>query len=165
MGAGYIYNCSSCGKHFAVHTGVGYLFPKVYADIIADVQDGGYGENWKNAFTRAPYMAIDASSAVYICGSCGYWEEAPVLALYSPKDPEQLKSLEYHGKTVEEWGFVPYVLPADLKDKYRFVKNYRHVCPGCNKQMRKAKDEELQQLSCPGCDHAADRDEYTMSWD
>ena len=67
------------------------------------------------------------------------------------KNAEAIRTKQYGIKTVEEWGYVPYVMGYDLKAEYSLVEVFVHKCKKCRKRMHKATDEELQTLPCPKC--------------
>lgn len=62
-----------------------------------------------------------------------------------------LLSKQYGIKTVEEWGYVPYVMGYNLKAEYSLIKVYVHKSKKYGKRMHKAKEEEIQNLPCTKC--------------
>lgn len=151
MGSGYSFKCIKCGYKYSVMPGIGKMYPSVYRDTLAEVAAGTYGDEWKKIMESIPYAAVDASRKVYICSSCGNWEEAKDITLYAPNDPKTISKKQYGEKTVEEIGYVPYVVRADLKKDYHVIKRYYCKCKNCGKRMRKASLQEEQTLPCPKC--------------
>ena len=71
--------------------------------------------------------------------------------MYRPKDEDAIRTKQFGIKTVEEWGYVPYVFGQDFQAEYDLIKVYAHKCDHCGKRMHKANEEELSKLSCPYC--------------
>ena len=151
MGQGYMFTCSCCGHEYEVSPGTGMMYPETYRTLIRHIRSGRYGEERRQLFEKTPYAAVNAEEFVYICGSCGWWEEAYDAAIYAPNDPDSLRKTKIGEKTVEEWGMVPYATEGDLRESYHAVKRHYHTCPGCGRRMYKASDKEMRSLSCPRC--------------
>ncbi len=165
MGKGYSYVCSKCGKNFDVFLGIGMMFPVIYRRTIEEIKSGKYGEEWKKIFNSQPYTATNAHKYLYKCKNCGYWEESKELSLYVPNDLESFPKTQFGIKTVEEWGYVPYVTEIELKYDYHLIKRYIHKCPKCGKTMNQATEKnEFLTLSCPDCGALAKR-EGELMWD
>ena len=124
MGSGYDFKCKKCKTKYSAMPGIGMMYPKVYQEVVEDIKNGKYGPE------------------------C---QEIMNLALYRPKNAEAIRTKQYGIKTVEEWGYVPYVMGYDLKAEYSLVEVFVHKCKKCRKRMHKATDEELQTLPCPKC--------------
>jgi len=151
MGRGEIYKCSKCGNEYSVYFGTGFSFDSVYGETMEDVASGKYGEERKELLEKVKYIAVDSESDVYICGNCGFWKQEQGLGLYKPKNPEKIAKEKFGDKTVEELGYVPYVMRYKLLEDYRLVKTYVHRCDKCGRRMRRATEEDLGRLPCPVC--------------
>ena len=101
---------------------------------------------------------------VYICDGCGTWEHGTDVSLYAPNDPDSIPQKQFGIKTVEEWGYVPYVMCWDLEKEYHLVKRQYHCCNKCGKRMHKASSAELKTLSCPKCG-SDNQAEGALKWD
>lgn len=131
--------------------GIGMMYPKVYQEAVEDIKNGKYGPEWQEIMNSEEFIAVNAEREIYICSECKRWETDLNLALYRPKDAEAIRTKQYGIKTVEEWGYVPYVMGYHLKTEYSLVKVYVHKCKKCGKRMHKATNEELKNLPCPKC--------------
>lgn len=163
MGTGFSYCCEKCGEEFSVHLGAGMRFPTVYQDTMRDIIAGKYGPERRTILYNEPYAAVDIEQYVYKC-SCGYWKVDKELSLYAPNNPEAIPKKQYGIKTVEEWGYVPYVTRFQLKEDYHLIKRYIHICSKCGKRMRKAQKRELEEIRCPKCDSLCRQRDY-LFWD
>ncbi|MDO5138764.1 MAG: hypothetical protein Q4D71_09960 [Oscillospiraceae bacterium] len=151
MGTGYSYNCIKCGHKYSVYPGIGAIYPHVYRKKLAEIAEGACGAEWKDLLEKTPYAAIDAETVIYICSSCNRWETGTDITLYAPDDPESISKKQYGIKTVEEWGYVPYVTDWHLEKDYHVLKRYYHKCEKCGRRMHKASEAEMQNLPCPEC--------------
>ncbi len=151
MGQGYIFKCRKCHHEYGVNLGFGFGYPNVYTEKLEAIASGEYGDELKDLFEKTLYAAIDAEEVLYVCNGCGSWKVGTDLTLYAPDDPEALAKKEYGEQTVEEWGYVPYVTKADLREDYHAVKRRYHTCGNCGKRMHKADEKEQQSLRCPKC--------------
>lgn len=84
--------------------------------------------------------------------------------MYRPKDEDAIRTKQFGIKTVEEWGYVPYVFGQDFQAEYDLIKVYAHKCDHCGKRMHKANEEELSKLSCPYCG-TENTSEGLLMWD
>lgn len=148
MGSGVGFKCSKCGKRYHANTGIGFMFPTVYKEKLAEVKAGKYGQEWKDLALSEKLVAVDAELYLYMCKECGHWEVDYGLSLYAPNDPDEIAKEQFGEKTVEEWGEVPYVMDFD---KYHILKRYIHKCEKCGGLMHKATREEENNLPCPDC--------------
>ena len=73
------------------------------------------------------------------------------LSLYAPNNPKKLLKTKFGEKTVEEWGYVPYVMPSDLEEDYHVISKYERKCPKCRNLMREVSENEKINLKCPNC--------------
>lgn len=151
MGSGYDFKYKKCKTEYSAMPGIGMMFPRVYQGAVEDIKNGKYGPEWQQIMNAEEFVAVNAEREVYICSECNHWELDLNLALYRPKDAETIRTKQYGIKTVEEWGYVPYVMGYNLKAEYSLIKVYVHKCKKCGKRMHKAKEEEIQNLPCPKC--------------
>ncbi len=164
MGDGYDFVCKKCKKEYSVMHGIGMMYPTIYQETIEDAKNGKYGSEWQELISSSKYIAINAEREVYICSSCGKWKTELDLSLYRPKDEDAIRTKQFGIKTVEEWGYVPYVFGQDFQAEYDLIKVYAHKCDHCGKRMHKANEEELSKLSCPYCG-TENTSEGLLMWD
>jgi len=153
MGEGIILECA-CGKIYDISLGTGFRFTDVYADALSKAREGVYGEQWKKITNENKYTAIDAEKKLYYCPKCHYWEIEYGLDLYLPNNVEALKKQQYGIKTVEEWGYVPYVMSYQLSACYSLRAVYHHICPECKVDMQCVDDLDhipVRWLKCKEC--------------
>ena len=167
MGVGYELECKSCGKSHAVLLGSGMRFPVVYEKLVTDIEAGRYGKECQELAAQTPFFAIDAESYLFCCENCGFWECAPSLSIYAPKDIEKVLNKRYGEKTVREWGRAPYVMTKDLESDYTLVKERIHTCDRCGSDMRISSEREAQRtaLKCPDCGGELERNPLCILWD
>ncbi len=166
MGSGVGFKCSKCGKEYCANTGIGFLFPEVYKETLADVKAGKYGEEWKRLALSEELVAVDAERYLYVCKKCGHWEVEYGLSLYAPNNVKKLKKKKYGEKTVEQWGEVPYVMSMDLEEDYHLLKRRVHKCEKCGGVMHKATRDEESNLPCPDCGGAPEKGYLNIiNWD
>ena len=151
MGKGFSFRCKNCQKEYSVLLGYGFGYPREYKSRIDEIASGKYGKEMQSMLEDNPYLAVNAGTVLYVCNNCAYWETGKDLSLYSPKDTETVLKTKYGEKTVEELGYIPYVMEWDLKDDYHIVKRYYHRCPECGKRMKKFFDPDTVNLKCPKC--------------
>ena len=108
MGYGYDMACSKCGRHHAVTLGCGFSLPTVYSELVSDIETGAFGKEWQELAAQTECFAIDVETHLFRCETCGFWECAPSLSIYTPKDVEKTLETQYGEKTVREWGRVPH---------------------------------------------------------
>ena len=151
MGQGYDYKCKKCKHEYSVYPGIGMRYPNAFRELLQKIEDGGYGEEWKQLLKDTPYAAANAERIVYICKKCGQWEIGQDITLYAPNNPKTIPGKQYGTKTVKDWGYVPYVMGWELKEEYHVLKRHYHKCNKCGQRMHKASEEEMQHLTCPKC--------------
>ncbi len=166
MGSGNSYVCSKCKKHYNAFWGTGKFFPKLYADTVADVKAGKYGEMARRIMCNKKFVAIDAAQYVYICSKCHYWKVAKDMSLYILKNPKALMK-KYGLESDEKLNNRPYVDGYMLQKEYRILKRYNHVCDKCKRIMHKSSGKERDKLPCPDCGGAPDKQDYSgmILWD
>lgn len=148
MGSGIGFRCGKCGYDITVYLGIGFAFPRVYQEVVTAVRKGKFGREWKELFERTSGAAVDANRELYVCSACGRFREDMNLCLYEPKDADvTVVRDEAHS------GFMPsevteYVTPAELKNRYRLVKVYPHLCR-CGKRMHQYREGD--RLKYPKC--------------
>ena len=54
MGEGYNLKCTCCDNEISISLGVGFLFPKVYADIMDGIRKGKYGKTAQRFLEEHP---------------------------------------------------------------------------------------------------------------
>ena len=148
MGEGYTKKCSKCNYVFHANTGVGFLFPKVYAETIEKAKSGELGPQLEVFFKEHEDGAIDASETILCCEQCGALRNEVDLTMYvpnksMPRNNNGRWSLSFPFKGAE------YVTPWDLKEYYTEYAKYPHKCEECGGNMRVV--EENEELLCPTC--------------
>ena len=152
MGSGVGYTCSKCGYEYSANTGIGFLFPTVYQEVLSDVKAGKYGEDWKKLSLNETKIAVDAETYLYICKKCSNWEVDYGLNLYAPNKSD-----------AEE---PEYVMGYELKEQYHILKRYVHKCKKCGDVMHKATVKEKGSLHCPKCGGEPSNDSVRIiCWD
>ena len=167
MGTGYELTCNNCGNCYQVTLGVGFAFPRIYENLIEAIEAGRFGEEWRELAAQTDQFGIDAEDHLYRCDECGYWECAPSLSIYAPKDIEKVLNTQYGEKTVRERGRVPYVTSEDLKADYKLIKERVHVCRRCGNDMHMISSRGLFRavLKCPDCGSRLEWNKAKFLWD
>ena len=150
MGIGYTFTCSKCKKRYSASWGSGFMFPAVYEETMKAVRAGEYGIEWQKLVAENDYAVIDAEKYIYLCRRCHNWQSEPGLSIYEPKDIEAIK-IKYKLDCDDELKDRPYVTTMDIKEEYRILKRYVHVCNKCSGIMHRATKDELEYLPCPEC--------------
>ena len=159
MGNGFKYKCSKCGKHYSGIWGIGMMFPQIYQETIAKIEQGEYGENWKRLYFDNDHVAVDAEEYVYICSSCNAWKIDKGLSLYTANSEGAKKSIERGCVVINDR--LRYETEA-----FKLLKSYIHKCDNCGGRMHKANGKEIRNLPCPHCGGARDKNiEYVINWD
>ena len=156
MGQGYSFECKKCKNTYFAKTGMGMLYPLEYLQLIKEIEDGRYGEEWKQLLMSNPDATVYAGDFVYSCTSCGHWEQDQDITLYVPDDPEALRQKRL-GETER------CVMPQELKDEYHVLKRHYHKCEKCGKRMHKASRKEMRHLPCPKC--GSENEGEALMWD
>ncbi len=165
MGTGLCFKCKKCGHEYSVMLGVGFSFAKEARNALKSIEKGEYGAELKEAYEKTPYAAVYTDRSVYLCSGCGRWIMDADLTLYGPNAPDAIPKKQYGEKTVEEWGYVPYVSKIDLKEDYHVVKRIYHKCDRCGKRMHKASENEIKKLPCPKCGEINEEEPDLIYWD
>ena len=82
MGSGIIFQCPECGYSFDLMTGVGFLFPMIYAETVEKMKRGELGEAAKRFFDEHPDGTINCKNVVLRCENCGEYDSRESLAMY-----------------------------------------------------------------------------------
>jgi len=149
MGEGLCFRCQKCGEDFTAYTGIGFSFPRVYQDVVAAIQKGKYGKEWKKLFKATPGAAVNAEQELFVCPDCGRFDSFVNLSLYAPKEPGLSKFHDIPFSTVDPCFDMEYVMPRDLETDYQLVKQYPHVCQKCGKEMKPY--SKGKRMKCPRC--------------
>ena len=164
MGSGFEYKCSKCNKEYGITLGIGMMYPVVYKELVDDVKNGAFGEEWKQLFDETENVAVDAENRVYICHDCGSWIEEKGLSLYVADNEYALKDVKKGLPIFYGDDSIPAMMGQ--KPKYRLLKEYEHKCKKCCAKMREASKEELYSLPCPDCGAKPDPDSIGfVNWD
>ena len=165
MGKGYCFTCKKCGCEYQVFSGVGFLFPDFYRDEIVKIANGEFGSELEEAYEKTRWAVINADHVVYVCNSCKHWSLEIDHTLYAPNDPEKIAKKKYGEKTVEGWGYVPYVFSSELKEDYHVIRRHYQKCEYCRRRMHKATKEETRFLPCPECGEINEEGGSAIYWD
>ena len=104
MGEKFCYTCQRCQHEYSARIGSGFAYPEVYRAKLAEIDAGEYGPDWQELYRKTPYAAINADYIIFLCDSCGAWEESTDISLYAPNDSDSIPQKQYGIKTVAEWG-------------------------------------------------------------
>ena len=126
--------CPKCGYAFSAFVGVGFAYPKVYAEAVEKLKAGFYGAQGKEFFEAFPDGAISCENIVVQCNDCNSLMEVLDLSLYVPKDDFSKAKLErtvpwpsgFSGKGYE------YITRSELREHYMLFERYDHRCTKCN---------------------------------
>ena len=151
MGESVAFKCRKCGKAYSAWTGIGSLYPVEYKELTKEIAAGKYGQEWKEAFTGTKYAAVDGEETLFVCDHCGNWKTGKDITIWAPNDPEAFAQKQVEIKTVGEWGYVPYMMRADLEEDFHVLKPYRCSCGKCGRTMRNAGADPVRELPCPKC--------------
>lgn len=163
MGSGRAYKCYNCGTKFTNLFGSGMFYSLAYKETIEDIRNGKYGDYLKTVFHDNCYSVVDIDRYLYVC-ECGNWSMDKRMDLYLPIDTETIKRVKYVGKPVDEIVCAPYAI--SLRDDYRLVKKYDHICEKCNSVMKEYNDNDDVDLKCPNCNNTLSSNIYEMIfWD
>lgn len=168
MGMGYGFKCKKCDYHFYGNVGVGFLFPKVYKEIINDMKCGKYGKKGIDFFNKYPQGAVNAEFTLARCTQCGELYNVKDLTFYIPKNNKKLNN--EHTKWSVSFPFIgeEYVTSSELKNDYIEYEKFNHTCLRCNSKLELICNEKLvtmeDNLKCPKCGDVLELDEV-CHWD
>ena len=120
MGAGYEVECLNCNYKSIFFLGSGMILPRIYEDVITNVKNGEYGDEWKEYIASIPGAVVSVEKELYQCGICNALLSEYNLALYKSKN----------GTPPEHGYWAPW-----CDHDYTFVKSYRHKCPKCSRRI------------------------------
>lgn len=135
MGDGRIYRCNRCGHEEQVSSGIGFMFPQLYQDVVTKIRKGKYGREWKEVFESRPGAAVDARTELYVCPECGNCVQDLNLSLYEPMFPDAGKKERGIFSSANPAEGIEYVMPMELEREYRRIRIYVHRCPECKTRM------------------------------
>ena len=161
MGKILYFECNKHKEHnHEFFIGIGMLFPEQYDKIIKQIKKGKYGKEIKKFLEENPDGAINCNTEIAQCPKCGKLKEVPNLSMYVPKDNNEKADKSY-------------VMSWELKEKYKKVKEYKHVCPKCSSEMKIIKIEydeygdivKIGKIKCPECDGSVEWNGDCGCWD
>ena len=156
MGNGRVFRCEKCNNGSILMVGVGAGFPDEYKEIIKDIKNGVYGENYKEKLLSRKDIAVDLETNLYVCDKCGDWNVNYCFDFYIPKDKEDIDKI-----SKEDF----YIYPNELKERFERIEQIVHYCDECKNEMRKIVDiNEDISLKCNICNSNM-KEEGFMNWD
>ena len=133
-----LYFCNKCGKAYPFWNGIGFAFPRVYAETIEKIKSGEYGETWRNLFEEHPNGAVNITNRVYYCSKCGDWHQDQCLDFYIPKNEAKSKTnalpptaTSTDGLDEETSLSTMFVTSWNLDNNYVLHKKFPHKCNSC----------------------------------
>ena len=149
MGSGFTKSCPKCGYEYHSSTGVGFMFPLVYAETVQKAKAGELGEELQQFSKEHKDGAINARYVDLCCEDCGHLSGGMDLTMYIPneKKPEKIKHRRWSGGRSHE--DVVYVDQYDLAEFYTEYAKYPHKCEKCAGKMTAMEDDA--KLVCPKC--------------
>ncbi len=170
MGTGYNCKCNKCGYEIHANLGVGFMFPKVYAETVERMKTGKLGKQAKKFFEEHPDGAIECETVIAKCLHCGLCGPVPNLTMYIPKPDYDPTNAEPKGRWSVAFPFegADYVSLMDLEKYYDEYEKFNHRCPECGGKAEIIPDFEKQlndgTLKCPKCDGLMEMQDIIM-WD
>ena len=173
MGTSIEMECNNCHFSFEAFLGIGFRFPQVYQDTINAAKEGKFGEIVQSFLLEHPDGALNCNMVLLQCTSCDELDKSRDLSMYIPKD----KPATHDGiwSVAFPYKNASYESPRDLKDHYRLIKSYDHICRKCGGKMRPITEENLTpesyepygipvNVNCPKCHKPMTIGGYGM-WD
>jgi len=154
MGYSKHYRCASCGFEEDLLLGFGFSYRKCTQELYAAIEQGAYGDGWRELFASSPLAGVSAEQTVFVCEGCGYWDVLEDPSIFEPDDPaEALEELRERAADPDwTWGHRPNTL---LGLEYHLAHEYEAQCPCCGKKMRPLRMDEgtdpADPLVCPKC--------------
>lgn len=157
--------CQECGYRDSITTGrAGFGYDQEYRDTVLKIKAGQFGQEWKKLFESTPGAVVEADRELFVCPSCGTYQEGQDLTIYEPAMPFEPKPSAYPPEdpylaTEQKWLSETitklrekneYTPPRELRGWYKVVKAYEILCPKCGISMRKYTDGE--KIKCPKCE-------------
>ncbi len=150
MGYGFTYKCK-CGHEYSVSSGIGYMYPLTCKEELEKIENGEYGEDWKQAaIDCGPNLKIGIENKVFMCSDCNTWEELSEITLYKPINNISKDNAQYF-------------MSGD--EGYKAYKRTVYNCPQCGKKMKTLSEEDLNVLPCPICGEFNERETDLIMWD
>ncbi len=149
MGKGYTKTCIKCGYSFNCNEGIGFMFPKVYAETVRKAKAGKLGKILKTFYEEHPDGAINAENVALCCDSCGHLKSGIDLTMYIPKGKMLEQSKDERCCVAFPFPEETYVMSNDLEEYYEKYADYPHKCGKCRGKMHVVKENET--LLCPHC--------------
>ena len=115
MGSGCKGKCPKCGFEFRSSTGVGFMFPSVYAETVQMAKNGELGDEICNFFLEHENGAINAERVTLCCEKCGSLSNGQDLTMYVPKSKEPGKIEHSRWSVAIPFEEADYVTWMDLK--------------------------------------------------
>ena len=143
MGTGFKIKCKKCGYEREFSLGVGFLYPQVYKQTIEEINEGKFGEEYKELMQKHPDSEVDISTYIYYCPKYYKYILDQDNSLYKPTDNF------YEYDTLYQW---------------------KHICPKCGKEMIKMNDEEFllnlekEMFHCENCGATLNLEDTTKFW-
>ena len=72
--------------------GFGFSYRKCTQELYAAIEQGAYGDGWRELFASSPLAGVSAEQTVFVCEGCGHWDVLEDPSIFEPYDPE--KALE-----------------------------------------------------------------------
>ena len=154
MGIEYNYECKKCNYHKFIHLGIGFLFPKVYNDIVDEAKNGKYGKEIQAFLNMFSEGRIDAEDVLIVCQECGNIEVVPDLSMYIPKNEIPKKDDKLPWSVEFPFIGLSYLTHNDLINDYDLFERYDHKCSKCQGKTEIIARDSIKQkntLKCPYC--------------
>ena len=148
MGTGYTYRCKTCGHSFSAYLGVGFLYPRLYQDVMTSARKGNLGKQAKRFLEENPYGAIDPKTVIAQCEDCGNYDAVMDLSMYVPKEGQPPR-IHKGNWTISD--FDPEAEYVFEFDEYDLKELYEHRCTLCKGRLHILKEQEPELLKCPKC--------------
>ena len=143
------YQCEKCGYRFSASLGVGFDFPRVYAETVEKMKSGKLGEEAKRFFDEHPDGAINCEDVIMQCEKCGEYDSREALTMYVPKEGHVHKVPEGIWSVAAPFTGQDYVSEWELEEGFTEYADYPHKCETCGGNMRIIASDEP--IVCPHC--------------
>ena len=160
MGAGYFYRCPKCGYSFWASTGVGFMFPMVYAETVQKAKKGELGKEIQDFFKEHEDGAINASMVILRCEDCGHLSSGMNLTMYVPNGKKPKKNEHGRWSVALPFEGADYVTGIELEEYYTESAKYPHKCENCGGRMIPLHTKPV----CPECNTPLE-EELDLLWD
>ena len=131
MGRGYCFECKKCHYEYDVCVGFGMLFSYTYKQIVNEIKNGVYGNEWKDIFLSRNDIAVNAEKYLYTC-QCGNWSVKPSLSLYAPKNSD--KPIESYDLKLDYYctGIISIYAKNVVRKCIKQILHIKHCSPALN---------------------------------